>query len=71
MYVRIAMLSALNLPNPMRRKHAKAYRLVTWKPIGETSDGQSSGPDCRGDLLGNTGAGRIVRRTLAYAEWCG
>src|SRR4051812_35478118 len=68
MHVRIAILTALNIPNPMRRKHAKVYRLVTWKPIRETSDGQSSGPDCRGDLLGNTGAGRNVRRTVAYAQ---
>jgi hypothetical protein len=29
--------AALNIgrPKPVRRKHAKVYRLVTWKPIGD------------------------------------
>jgi len=29
------MLTALNIgrPKPVRRKHAKVYRLVTWKPM--------------------------------------
>jgi hypothetical protein len=41
MHARIAMLTALNIgrPKPVRRKHAKVYRLVTWKPIGDTSNG--------------------------------
>jgi hypothetical protein len=49
-------------------KHAKVYRLVTWKPIGDASNGYSSGPDHRRDLHGNTCKGRYVRRTLACAE---
>jgi hypothetical protein len=41
MDARIAMLTALNIgrPKPVWRKHAKVYRLVTWKPIGDTSNG--------------------------------
>jgi hypothetical protein len=41
MHARIAMLTALNIggPKPAWRKHAKVYRLLTWKPIGDTSNG--------------------------------
>jgi hypothetical protein len=41
MHARIMMLTALNIgrPKPAWRKHAKVYRLLTWKPIGDTSNG--------------------------------
>ena len=41
MHARIAMLTALNIgrPKPAWRKHAKVYRLLTWKPMGDTSNG--------------------------------
>ena len=41
MHARIAMLTALNIgrPKPVRRKGAKVYRLLTCKPIGDTSNG--------------------------------
>ena len=35
MHARIAMLTALNIGRP---KHAKVYRLLTWKPIGDTGN---------------------------------